>query len=134
MNIVVFGANGPTGLELTRRLLAAGHSATAAVRRPVEFPFRHEKLTAVKADVMSGETLLPVNQGAHAVMPTLGSPYTRKDVRRYSVSSKAIVDAMREDGSCKRLVVVLAGLTYAPPKVFGFLQGYRFPAVPPCLW
>ncbi len=38
MKVVVFGANGPTGLEVCRQALAAGHHVTAAVRRPNDFP------------------------------------------------------------------------------------------------
>jgi NADPH-dependent 2,4-dienoyl-CoA reductase/sulfur reductase-like enzyme len=60
MNIVVFGANGPTGLELCRQALAAGHHVTAAVRRPDDFPLRDNALNVVLAHVMDGSSLAPV--------------------------------------------------------------------------
>jgi putative NADH-flavin reductase len=123
MNIVVFGANGPTGLELCRQALAAGHRVTAAVRHPEDFPLQNNTLTVVRAQVMDGSSLTPVIGDADAVLSTLGSGYARHEIHVYSVATKAIVDAMRASGHCRRLVVVSAGLA-APnlPKVRGFLQ------------
>ncbi len=108
MNIVVFGANGPTGLEVCRQALAAGYHITAAVRRPDEFQLKDKSLNVVKAN---------------AVLSTLGTPYSHNEIRLYSVSTKAIVEAMRASDSCRRLVVVSSGLTGRNlPKVRGFIQ------------
>jgi uncharacterized protein YbjT (DUF2867 family) len=38
MNIVVFGANGPTGHLVTKQALAWGHTVTAFTRHPEAFP------------------------------------------------------------------------------------------------
>ncbi len=123
MNIVIFGANGPTGLELCCQALAAGHRVTAAVRRPEDFPLRNSALSVVRAHVMDGSSLTPVIGEAEAVLSTLGAGYSRHEIRVYSVGTRAIVDAMRASDHCCRLVVVSAGLA-APnlPKVRGFLQ------------
>jgi putative NADH-flavin reductase len=130
MNIVIFGANGPTGLELCRQALAAGHHVTGAVRRPGEFPLKEERLAVVQANVMDDTSLIPVIEGAEAVLSALGTAYSRQEVRIYSVSTNAIVEAMREDGHCRRLVVVSSGLTFPPPKGFGFFQDWIiFPLV-----
>src|SRR5271157_3943146 len=123
MKLVIFGANGPTGLELCRQALAAGHRVTAAVRRPDEFPLRDNALGVVRANVMDGSPLAPVIGDADAVLSTLGAGYSRHEIRVYSVGTKAIIDAMRASDHCRRLIVVSAGLA-APnrPMVRGFFQ------------
>jgi uncharacterized protein YbjT (DUF2867 family) len=123
MNIVVFGANGPTGLELCRQALMAGHHITAAVRRPDEFPLQDNALSIVGANVMDGSSLAPVIGNADAVLSTLGAPYSRREIRLYSVATKAIIAAMRASETCRRLVVVSAGLAAFntdTPKLRGF--------------
>jgi putative NADH-flavin reductase len=122
MKLVVFGANGPTGLEVCRQALAAGHRVTAALRRPDEFPLRDEALTVVQAQVMGRASLAPVIADAEAVLSTLGAAYARHEIRIYSVSIKAIVESMRASQHCRRLVVVSAGLA-APrlPQTRGFI-------------
>ena len=110
MKLVVFGANGPTGLELCRQALAAGHLVTAAVRRPDEFPFQDNGLTVIRANVMGEASLAPMISDSEAVLSTLGAGYSRHEIRVYSVGTKAIVDAMRASDHCRRLVVVSAGL------------------------
>ena len=122
MKLILFGASGPTGLELCRQALAAGHQVTAAVRRPDDFPLRKDALAVLRADVTDGSSLAPVIADADAVLSTLGAAYSRHEIRVYSVGTKAIVDAMRASHHCRRLVVVSAGLAVPPPKVRGFFQ------------
>jgi putative NADH-flavin reductase len=124
MKLVIFGANGPTGLELCRQALAAGHRVTAVVRRPDDFPLQDDALTVVQAHVLEESSLAPVIGDADAVLSTLGAAYSRHEIRVYSVGTKAIIDAMRASDHCRRLVVVSAGLLplSKAPKVRGFLQ------------
>jgi putative NADH-flavin reductase len=122
MKLIIFGANGPTGLELCHQALAAGHHVSAAVRRPGEFPFRDDALMVVQAQVMDGSSLAPVIADADAALSTLGAAYTRNEIRVYSVGTKAIVAGMRLSDHCCRLIVVSAGLASEPPKVRGFFQ------------
>ena len=122
MKITLFGANGPTGLELCRQSLAAGHTLTAAVRRPDEFPLQDNALTVVQANVTDGSSLASAIGDAEAILSTLGTAYSRHEIRLYSVATRAIVEAMRASAHCHRLVVISAGLALSPPKVRGFLQ------------
>lgn len=125
MKLVIFGANGPTGLELCRQALAAGHRVTAAVRRPDDFPLQNDALMVLQAHVMDGSSLAPVIGDADAVLSTLGASYSRHEICVYSVGTKAIIDAMRASDHCRRLVVVSSGLTEPlskAPKVRGFFQ------------
>ena len=123
MKLVILGANGPTGLELCRQALAAGHRLTAAVRRPDEFPWQHAALTVVRAQVMDGSPLDAVIGDADAVLSTLGTAYARHAIRLYSVATQAIVAGMRASDHGRRLVVVSAGLAARnPPQVRSFVQ------------
>lgn len=103
--------------------MAAGHRITAAVRRPDDFLLQDNALTIIPAHVMGGLSLAPIIGDADTVMSTLGTAYSRHEIRLYSVGTTAIVEAMRASKHCRRLAVVSAGLA-APqlPKVRGFVQ------------
>ena len=113
MQIVIFGANGTTGRLLTRRVLDAGHSAVAVTRRPDDFPITDPRLTIAGADVRR-DGLGGIIAGADAVLSTLGVPFTRQPVDTYSVGTRNVVDAMRETG-VNRLVVVSSTGAYPAP-------------------
>jgi len=104
MQIVIFGANGLTGRLLTRRVLAAGHSAVAVTRRPDDFPITDPRLTIAGADVRR-DGLAGIVAGADAALSTLGVPFTRQPVDTYSVGIRNIVNTMHQTG-VSRLVVV----------------------------
>ncbi|OBF62513.1 NAD-dependent epimerase [Mycobacterium sp. 852002-50816_SCH5313054-b] len=113
MHIVIFGANGLTGRLLTRRVLDAGHSAVAVTRRPDEFPVADPRLTVAGADVRR-DGLAAVVAGADAVLSTLGVPFTRGPVDTYSVGTRNVVNAMREAGVDRLVVVSSTGASPAP--------------------
>ncbi|ORW27271.1 NAD-dependent epimerase [Mycobacterium paraense] len=113
MHIVIFGANGVTGRLLTRRALDAGHSAVAVTRRPGEFPITDPRLTIAAADVrLAG--LAGIVAGADAVLSTLGVPFTRRPVDTYSVGTRNVVNAMRQAGANRLVVVSSTGAHPAP--------------------
>lgn len=108
MHIVIFGANGPTGRLLTRRVLDAGHSAVAVTRRPDDFPISNPGLTVVGADALR-DGLTGIVAGADAVLSTLGVPFTRRPVDTYSVGTRNVVNAMRQAGASRLVVVSSTG-------------------------
>jgi nucleoside-diphosphate-sugar epimerase len=111
MQVVIFGANGPTGRLLTRRVLDDGHSVVAITRRPGDFPFTAPALTVAGADVHDVAEVTDVVGVADAVLSTLGVPFTRRPVDTYSIGTRNIVAAMRKTGT-RRLVVVSSSATY----------------------
>jgi uncharacterized protein YbjT (DUF2867 family) len=115
VHIIIFGANGQTGRLLTRRVLAAGHSAVAVTRRPDDFPFTDPGLTVVGADIHDADALVPLVDDADAVLSTLGVSFTRDVVDTYSVGTRNIVAAMQQTGS-RRLVVVSSTGAYPTPR------------------
>lgn len=118
MRVTVFGASGPTGQHLCQLTLAAGHEVRAASRR-TEWATSSPTITAVRADVSTGEGVEEAVEGADAVLSTLGTNYTRHPVTVYSRGTRNILGAMTATGAGRRLVVVSSGLTYPPPPGFG---------------
>jgi putative NADH-flavin reductase len=112
MNIVVFGANGPTGRRLSRQALDAGHSVTAVTRNPSAFP-ADAATHVVEADVLDRAAVKTVISGQDAVLSALGVPFGRKPITLYSQSAAHIVRAMHDHG-VRRLVCVTSS-TMGPP-------------------
>ncbi len=110
MNIVVFGANGPTGRLLTAQALAAGHRVTAFTRQPGSFPLAHENLTVTAGDVHDAASVAAAIGGQDAVLSTLGVPYGKEAITVYSDGLANIVAGMREH-RVARLVCVSSSAT-----------------------
>jgi deazaflavin-dependent oxidoreductase (nitroreductase family) len=111
MNLVIFGANGPTGRLLTALALAAGHRVTAVTRRPRDFPLAGRGLTVAEADVRDASAVAVVVVDADAVVSVLGVSFTREPVDTYSVGTANIVAAMSRSG-VRRLVIVSSTAAY----------------------
>lgn len=106
MQVAIFGASGATGRLLTAGAVERGHTVTALVRRPVEFPLRdHAGVTVLEGSPFSGSDVSRTIAGADVVMSALGtrSPFEKGYVLERAVPF--IVSAM-EDGPVKRLIVL----------------------------
>lgn len=110
MNIVIFGANGPTGREVTAQALAEGHTVTAITRHPEGFPLQDERLRVLRGDVYDLASVEQAVAGQDAVLSTLGVPYSRKPITIYSQGVEHIMQAMRRNG-VRRLVCVSSSAT-----------------------
>lgn len=104
-DLVVFGANGPTGRQVVRQALAAGHHVIAVTRKPDEFPLSSPHLDIVTADVTDPDGVDRALAGAGAVISTFGVPYSRTEITVYSQGIANITQAMTNRG-VKRLVCV----------------------------
>ncbi len=105
MDLAVFGANGPTGRQVVRQALAAGHHVTAVTRRPEEFPSSAPHLNVVTADVTDPDGVKQAVRRQQAVISTLGVPYSRHRITVYSEGIANITQAMHAHG-IQRLVCV----------------------------
>ncbi len=110
MDLVIFGANGPTGRLLVENALAAGHHVRAVTRHPETFAIEHPQLDVFAGDALDAASTNEAIRGADAVLSTLGVPYGRKPITLYSVSAGLFVAAMRDQG-IRRLVVVSSSAT-----------------------
>lgn len=105
MDIVIFGANGPTGRLAVQRALDEGHTVTAVTRSPGSFPFAHPALRVEQGDVFDAGSVLRVTAGQDAVLSALGVPYSRREITTYSAGAQAMLAAMQAHG-IRRLVCV----------------------------
>jgi uncharacterized protein YbjT (DUF2867 family) len=105
VKLAVFGANSSTGRHLVQMALDAGHTVTAAVRRPDAFPLADPQLRVVEADAYDRDAVRAAVAGQDAVASILGVAYTQRPVTVMSQGITHITDGMAEHG-VKRLVCV----------------------------
>ncbi|HWZ19959.1 MAG TPA: SDR family oxidoreductase [Ktedonobacteraceae bacterium] len=110
MNIVIFGANGPTGQILTKQALAAEHTVVAVTRHPEAFPLQKVHLHVMRGDVFDLASVEQAVAGQDAVLSIIGVPYSRKPIAVYSQGTSNILQAMNHHG-VRRLVCVSSGGT-----------------------
>src|SRR5450759_332909 len=102
MKILLIGATGSTGQEILPRLLAAGHSVTALVRRPEAITTKHEHLVVMPGGVRDPDLVASAVQGQDAVICAFGPRALGKDDIQ-EVLMRNLVAAMTKRG-VKRLV------------------------------
>lgn len=122
MNIVIFGANGPTGRLAVEQARAEGHAVTAVTRAPESFPMKNPRVRVVGADVLDPGAVDGAVAGQDAVISVLGVPFGRSPVAVYSVGVGHIARAMAEHGVRRFVGVTSAVLfgTAAPGEGFLF--------------
>ncbi|MDQ1046153.1 NAD(P)-dependent oxidoreductase [Streptomyces sp. V4I2] len=111
MEIVVFGANGPTGRLVVERAGAEGHAVTAVTRHPEAFPVRGPRLRVVEADVHDPVAVERAVAGQDAVISALGVPYSKDPVTVYSAGATHITQAMTKHG-VRRFVAVTSTVLF----------------------
>ena len=108
MKLAVFGANGPTGREVVRQALDAGHEVTAFVRDAYAFPLSNERLRVVVGDTLRDDArVAEAVRGQDAVVSALGRRASFKSENLIRLSLQSIVSAMERNG-VRRLIVVSA--------------------------
>lgn len=103
MNILIFGASGPTGRELVRQALAQGHRVGAFVRNPARFAARHANLALVVGDVTEQAAVEQALRGRDAVVSALGSGQSLRQDPALIHGIQNIIQAMGDAG-VRRLV------------------------------
>lgn len=110
MKVVLFGANGDTGKEIMKALLARGHTVVAAVRRPETIEAK-DGITIAKIDLNDTRSVTSAISGGDVVISALGSgalTQARQKTDLYSTATRTLRNAMREVG-VKRIIVLSSG-------------------------
>ncbi|HTQ73027.1 MAG TPA: SDR family oxidoreductase [Burkholderiales bacterium] len=106
MNILVFGATGPTGRQLIKQALTRGHRVTAFARRPEAL--LDQRLHVVTGDVLRDEAKIDeAMHGQDAVVSALGRRASFSSDRLISRAMKSIAAAMQRAG-VRRIVLMSA--------------------------
>ncbi len=121
LKIVVIGASdGTTGGLFTAKALDSGHYVTAVARTPSRITKQHDNLTVATGatgDVKHPLTLVEPMKGADAVIGAFGHREfsdTFKTTTLYSDGARAVLDAMKEAGVKKIIMITSSGTSYMP--------------------
>jgi putative NADH-flavin reductase len=108
MHIAIFGATGATGRLLTERCLAAGHTVSALVRTPENFPYS-ARVRVVRGSAFDSSAIAETLTGADAVLSALGakSPFRNENVLPRAIP--LIVAAMQVHGPRRIIALGSAG-------------------------
>ncbi|OPC77271.1 glycerol-3-phosphate dehydrogenase [Embleya scabrispora] len=120
-NVIVFGANGRTGLLVVREALRLGHDVTAAVRDPARWqapapedsPGAGES-SVVRADVRDAADVRSAVAGHDVVVSAIGPP-GRHAHGLYSDAARALVSAMEGAGVPRLIAVTSGGVHHRDP-------------------
>ncbi|AUX49106.1 NADH-flavin reductase [Sorangium cellulosum] len=108
--LLILGSTGGTGAALVRQALEAGHEVSAFARNPATIPVpHHERLRALRGDIMDAEQVSRAVAGHDAVLSALGSRGLGP-TRVYSEGAVNILRAMKEHGVRRLIAMSAAGL------------------------
>ncbi|WP_437278903.1 SDR family oxidoreductase [Sorangium sp. So ce375] len=108
--LLILGATGGTGAALIRQALELGHDVSAFARTPATIPVpHHERLRALRGDVMDAEQVSRAVSGHDAVLSALGSR-GMGPTRVYSEGITHVLRAMKEHGVRRLIAVTAAGI------------------------
>ena len=74
MRVIVFGATGGTGRQLTEQALSQAHEVTAFVRHAGKLVVNHENLKIFQGDVFDSSAVEQAILGQDAALCSLGLP------------------------------------------------------------
>lgn len=114
MLILVIGATGPTGREVTARAIEDGHDVRILVRNPERVSMWSPRLEVVQGDVREWKSVAQAMRDVHAVLSALGTGSDRRPTTLISEGTAAILWAMAE-ANVGRLVCVTSGGTIDDP-------------------
>jgi putative NADH-flavin reductase len=95
LRLLVIGATGGTGKQLTQQALAQGHHVTALVRTPAKVETTHPRLRVLRGDVLDEASLETAMLGQDAVLSALGHTIFYKPTTILSEGTHNIMRAMK---------------------------------------
>ncbi len=106
MKLLILGASGRVGSEITRRALKDGYQVTAFVRNPDKLSIESGSLTLFKGDVLNQSDLDEVMPGHDAVISALSTD----GGETLSLAMPNIIRSMRHEGISRIISVGTAGI------------------------
>ena len=109
MQLLIVGATGGTGQQLTEQALSQGHDVTALARHAERMRTRHRRLRMAQGDVLDAALLDAAAAGQDAVLWALGTAITRKPVAVFSEGTRNLLRAMERHGVRRFLCITGIG-------------------------
>lgn len=106
--MVVLGATGGSGKEITKQALEKGYEVTAIARNPAAVAMHHPNLELVKGDVLQPASFEQELVGKQVVISCLGTGSNRQPTTVYSAGIENTISAMKKAG-IRRLICISAG-------------------------
>lgn len=101
LDIVIYGATGKLGSHAVTEALERGHRVTAVSRRPEEISAEHERLFAVRGDLLDSESVANVITGKDVVIVSvrgvIGDSGTPQSALQY-LAAETLVDVLSRLG------------------------------------
>lgn len=114
MKVLIIGATGPTGRELTTQALDEGHDVRLFVRNPNAVSVWSPRLDIVQGDMHEWKDVGRAMRDVNAVLSALGTGSDLRKTTIFSEGTAAILWGMAEAG-VRRLVCVTSGGTVEDP-------------------
>jgi putative NADH-flavin reductase len=109
MRLLIVGATGGTGKQLTEQTLSQDHDVTGLARHAERMGTRHRRLRMVPGDVLNAASLDAAAAGQDAVLWALGTAVTRKPVTVFSEGTRNLLRAMERHGVRRLLCITGIG-------------------------
>jgi len=139
LRVLLTGAAGFIGSNMTDRLLSDGHSVvgfdnfSTGQRGFLERAMSHPQFTLHEADLLDRDSLARAMKGVELVVHfaanadvRFGTEHPRKDLDQNTIATSNVLEAMREQG-CKRIVFSSTGSVYGEPEIFPTPESCPFP-------
>jgi putative NADH-flavin reductase len=110
MRLLIIGATGGTGIQVTRRAVESGYHVTAFVRSPQRLGALRRRVVVREGDPRSVADLRATLPGHDAVISALGPPGVGPTTI-LRAAAESTVDAMQAEG-VRRLLVVSAAVLF----------------------
>jgi UDP-glucose 4-epimerase len=139
LRVLLTGAAGFIGSNMTDRLLSDGHSVVGFDNFStgqwgfLESAMGHPQFTLHEADLLDRDSLARAMKGVELVVHfaanadvRFGTEHPRKDLDQNTIATWNVLEAMREQG-CKRIVFSSTGSVYGEPEIFPTPESCPFP-------
>jgi putative NADH-flavin reductase len=109
-NVIIFGASGKTGQELTIQALAMGYIVTAFVRNPLKLKITHDNLKVIQGSISDFEKVSLAIKGQDAVLSALGAASPFKFDQSVIDGTENIIKALKIEGTSRFIYMSFIGV------------------------
>jgi len=111
MDVVIYGAGGLIGSQLTREAIQRGHEVTAVLRDPSRAPDIDGQVEVIAGDVLDTEAVGALARGRDAMVSAVGAGLHGPDpvFEVYRRAAESLVTALRAHGETAPRLLVVGG-------------------------